>query len=107
MLRFWRHMFFLSLESHCVIAMRAVKLAGGGLSAVDEATRIIVEKFSATADLPRSLATRSPLMLTVVYRKMVRSNLRRLALSHSRSHLMQDAATGFRRRGRPGPFEDE
>jgi hypothetical protein len=67
----------------------------------------MVEKFSATADLSRSLATRSPLMLTVVYRKMVRSNLRRLALTNSRSHLMQDAAAGFRRRGRPGPLEDE
>jgi hypothetical protein len=102
MLRFWRHMLLLSLESHCVIAMRTVKLASGGISALDEASRILAEKFAATADLPRSLATRSPLILTVGYRKMVRSNLRRLTTNRSRPHLMQDPATGFRGRGRPG-----
>jgi hypothetical protein len=46
-------------------------------------------------------------MPTVVYRKPVRSNLRRLAMSQSRPYLMQDAATGFRRRGGPGPLEDQ
>ena len=83
MFRYWRHTLLLSLESHCVIAMRMIKLAGGGISALDEASHIMVEKAAATADIPRSLYTRSPLMLTVVYRKLVRGNLRRLAQSHS------------------------
>ena len=83
MFRYWRHTLLLSLESHCVITMRTIKLAGGGISALDEASRIVVEKAAATTDIPRALYARSPLMLTVVYRKLVRSNLRRLAQSHS------------------------
>ena len=79
MFRYWSHTLLLSLESHCVIAIRTIRLAGGGFSALDEASRIVVEKVAATTDVPRALYTRSPLMLTVTYRKLVRSNLRRLA----------------------------
>jgi hypothetical protein len=81
--RYWHHLLLLSLESHCVIAMRTIKLAGGGFSALDEASRIMVEKVAATTDIPRALYTRSPVMLTVTYRKLVRSNLRRLAMRRS------------------------
>ena len=82
MLRCWHHLILLSLESHRVIAIRTMRLASGGFSALDEASRIMVEKVAATTDIPRALYTRSPLMLTVTYRKLVRSNLRRLATRH-------------------------
>jgi len=62
--------------------LRTVRLAGGGASAIDEAWRILSEKTAATAEIPqRLLQTRSPLVLTVGYRKMVRQNLRRLSAS--------------------------
>jgi hypothetical protein len=82
--RYWRHLLLLSAESHCVMMLRAVRLAGGGASAVDEAWRILTEKAAATADIPqRVLETRSPLALAVGYRKMVRQNLRRLSAGES------------------------
>ena len=81
--RYWHHLLLLSLESHCVIAMRTIRLAGGGRSALDEASRIMVEKVAATTNIPRALYTGSPLMLTVTYRKLVRSNLRRLTMRRS------------------------
>ena len=83
MFRYWSHTLLLSLESHCVIAMRTIRLAGGGLPALDESSRMMVEKVAATTDIHRALCTRSPLMLTVTYRKLVRSNLRRLATNRS------------------------
>jgi hypothetical protein len=80
--RYWRHLLLLSAESHCVMMLRTVRLAGGGASAIDEAWRILSEKTAATAEIPqRLLQTRSPLVLTVGYRKMVRQNLRRLSAS--------------------------
>jgi hypothetical protein len=82
MFRYLRHLLLLSAESHCVMMLRAIKLAGGGACAMDEAWRILNEKAAATADIPqRLLETRSPLVLTVGYRKMVRQNLRRLSAS--------------------------
>lgn len=80
MLRYWRHLFLLSTESHRVILLRTIRLAGGGASALDEAWRIVAEKAAATADFPqRVLEGNSPLGLAVHYRKMVRGNLRRLS----------------------------
>ena len=81
MLRYWRHLLLLSIESHCVIAMRTIRLTSGGTLALDEAWHILTEKTSATAEIPHVLYTRSPLMLAVLYRKLVRSNLRRLSAS--------------------------
>jgi hypothetical protein len=79
MFRYWRHLWLLSIESHWVIAMRTIKLTSGGASALDEMLRIVVEKTAATAEIPQHLLyARSPLILAVGYRKMVRSNLRRL-----------------------------
>ena len=81
MFRYWRHLFLLSTESHCVMMLRALKLAGGGTSALDEAWRILAEKSAATAEIPRRvLDAQSPLTLAVDYRKMVRNNLRRLSV---------------------------
>lgn len=80
MFRYWRHLFLLTSESQCVIMLRTLELAKGGTSALDEAWRILVEKTAATADIPwRVLDARSPIELAVDYRKMVRSNLRRLS----------------------------
>lgn len=79
MFRYWRHLFLLSVESQCVIAMRTIKLSGGGSSALDEAWRILVEKTAATAEIPQHVVHgRSPLRQAVAYRKIVRNNLRRL-----------------------------
>jgi len=80
MFRYWRHLFLLSTESHCVMMLRTITLAGGGASALDEAWRIVTEKAAATTEIPqRVLEARSPLALAVGYRRMVRSNLRRLS----------------------------
>jgi len=80
MFRYWRHLFLLSAESHCVMILRTLKLARGGASAADEAWRILLEKAAATIEIPqRVLDTRSPLALAVDYRKRVRNNLRRLS----------------------------
>jgi hypothetical protein len=79
MFRAWRHLWLLSIESQYVVAMRAIKLASGGPPALDEAWRIVAEKSAATAEIPQHmLYARLPLALAVVYRKMVRTNLRRL-----------------------------
>jgi len=51
-------------------------------SALDEAWHILAEKTTATAEIPHMLFTRSPLMLALAYRKLVRSNLRRLSARH-------------------------
>jgi len=80
MFRYWRHLFLLSTESHCVMMLRTIKLSRGGASALDEAWRILAEKTTATAEIPqRVFKAKSPLGLAVDYRKMVRSNLRRLS----------------------------
>jgi hypothetical protein len=80
MFRCWRHLLLLSIESQCVITMRTINLMGGGPTALDEALRIVVEKTAATAEIPEHLLLgRSPLRLAVAYRKIVRSNLRRLS----------------------------
>ena len=85
MFRYWRHLFLLSAESHCVIMLRTITLARGGALAVDEAWRIVTEKAAATAEIPqRMLEARSPLVLAVGYRKMVRHNLRRLSVRSTR-----------------------
>jgi hypothetical protein len=82
MFRYWRHLFLLSLESHCVILLRANKLTGGGTLALDEALRIVVEKSLATAELHQHvLRARSPLFLAITYRRLVRNNMRRLTTS--------------------------
>jgi hypothetical protein len=84
MFRYWRHLLLLSIESHCVITMRTIKLTRGGASALDEAWRILVEKVAATAEIPQHmLNARSPLVLAVNYRKTVRANLRRLSARHN------------------------
>lgn len=79
MLRYWRHLFSLAVESQYVVALRLTRLIEGGPSAIDEARRILLEKSAASAELPLHLIQgRSALWLTVSYRKTVRTNLRRL-----------------------------
>ncbi|HET7886512.1 MAG TPA: hypothetical protein VFL62_09830 [Bradyrhizobium sp.] len=84
MFRYWRHLLLLSAESQCVMMLRTLKLAAGGTSALDEAWHILNEKTAATAEIPQHmLGAKSPLELTVDYRRMVRSNLRRLLVQSS------------------------
>ena len=78
MFKYWHHVLLLSIESHCVITMRTIKLASGGTSAFNETWHILAEKTTATAEIPHMLYTRSPLLLVVAYRKLVKSNLPRL-----------------------------
>ena len=62
MFRYWRYLFLLATESHCVMMLRTITLARGGTSAIDEAWRILTEKAAATDEIPqRVLAARSPL----------------------------------------------
>ena len=83
MIRLWGHLSMLSLESSRVIWLRSLKLAFGGPSAITEAIHILSEKTVATGELPIHLANgKSPLALTVGYRRAVRANLKRLRGQH-------------------------
>lgn len=80
MFKFWYDATMLSVESQHVIGLRLMKLAGGGKNAQAEASRMVMEKFSA------SIAAATTLMCggsgqTVLaeVRKKVRSNSRRLS----------------------------
>lgn len=79
MIRFWCHLSMLSIESSRVIWLRSLRLTLGGPSAITEAVHILSEKTVATGELPIHLAKgKSPLALTVAYRRAVRANLNRL-----------------------------
>ena len=79
MIRFWRHVAMLSIESSGVIWLRSLKLTLGGPAAVTEAAVILFEKAAAAGELPIHLANgKTPLEMTVAYRRAVRANLNRL-----------------------------
>ena len=44
MTRYWRYVLMFSIESSCVVVWRTMKLASGGMPALDEACRIVTEK---------------------------------------------------------------
>jgi hypothetical protein len=72
-------MAMLSIESSGVIWLRSLKLTLGGPSAIIEAALIVSEKTIATGELPMHLANgKTPLAMTVAYRRAVRANLNRL-----------------------------
>ena len=76
----WHHALTFSTEAGCVIVLRAVKLSGGGLPAVDEAWRIVTEKTIAMGETSvRAMQGKRPLALVFAYRRAVRNNLRRLS----------------------------
>jgi hypothetical protein len=80
MTRYWRYVLMFSVESGCVIVLRTMKLASGGLPALDEACRIVTEKAVAMGETSvRAARGKWPLTMALDYRRTVRSNLRRLS----------------------------
>jgi hypothetical protein len=80
MIRYWRHLLMFSTESSCVIILRTMKLASGGIPALDEACRILTEKGVAMGETSvRAVRGKWPLTMALAYRRTVRSNLRRLS----------------------------
>jgi len=80
MIGFWRHLLMFSTESGCVIVLRTIKLASGGLPALDEACRILTEKGVAMGESSvRAARGKWPLAMAFAYRGTVRENLRRLS----------------------------
>ncbi len=74
----------LGLEASAVIAMRMMKMAGGGPAAAAEARRAVTEKVASGLTLPGKLlsarSAHSAATKTLAhYRRKVRANRRRLA----------------------------
>jgi hypothetical protein len=44
MIRYWHYLLMFSTESSCVVILRTMKLATGGVPALDESCRILTEK---------------------------------------------------------------
>ena len=69
----------LASESQRVIALRLMKLAGGGRAAEREARRMVLEKVEAATDAATALAFgASPADIVRDYRRRVSANVRRL-----------------------------
>jgi hypothetical protein len=80
MFKFWYDATMLSLESQHVIGLRLMKLAGGGKNAQAEASRMVMEKFSASVAAATTLMCGgSGQTVLAEVRKKVRSNSRRLS----------------------------
>jgi hypothetical protein len=80
MTRYWRYVLMFSIESSCVVVLRTMKLASGGVPALDEACRIVTEKAVAMGETSvRAARGKWPLAMALAYRRAVRSNLRRLS----------------------------
>jgi hypothetical protein len=76
----WLDVMMLAAESQAVIALRMMKLAGGGTAAGEEAQRMTLEKVAAMAEAgARLMAGGSPESVVKGYRRKVRANLRRLS----------------------------
>jgi hypothetical protein len=79
-IRHWGHLLMFSAECSCVIVLRTMKLAGGGLPALDEAARVLTEKAVAMGEMSvRAAQGKWPLPMALAYRRTVRNNLRRLS----------------------------
>ena len=73
-------MMLLAAESQTVIALRMMKLAGGGAAAGREAQRMTTEKVTAMAEAGVRLMTGASADSVVSdYRRKVRANIRRLS----------------------------
>ncbi len=80
MFRIWTDMALLTAESQEVVGLRMMKLAAGGMPAIDEANRMIVEKVLEAQKSAISLLTgASPDSVVRAYRGKVRANARRLS----------------------------
>jgi hypothetical protein len=58
MTRYWRYVLMFSIESSCVVVLRTMKLASGGVPAFDEACRIVTEKAVAMGETSVRARTR-------------------------------------------------
>ena len=72
----WLDWVMLAAESQQVIALRMMKLAGGGAAAQAEAQRMAMEKITAMTEAGVKLMTGGDVV--GLYRAKVRSNIRRL-----------------------------
>jgi hypothetical protein len=62
--KLWHRALTFSAEAGCVIVLRAVKLSGGGMPAVDEAWQIVTEKTIAMGETSvRAMQGKRPLAL--------------------------------------------
>jgi hypothetical protein len=79
--------FWLGAEASQVVALRMMKLAGGGAGAAAEAQRMVAEKVSAAMAAQTELALGAmsgsphagPTKAVALYRRKVRANRRRLS----------------------------
>jgi hypothetical protein len=80
MFRPWYQLTMLAIESQTVVALRLMKLAGGGTAAADEARRMVTEKISTGALAATTIFTGGGVDKAIKQtRRQVRSNARRLS----------------------------
>jgi hypothetical protein len=82
MFKFWHDAAMLSFEAQQVIALRMMKLAGGGKLARAEASRMVAEKVAESMGAAMTLMTGgSGEVVMASVRRRVRANSRRLSRS--------------------------
>lgn len=82
MFKFWYHAAMLSLESQRVIALRMMKIAGGGTNAQTEASMMLTEKIAESMAVAATMLRGGTGQAVVAQvRRRVRSNSRRLSRS--------------------------
>lgn len=75
----WYQLTMLAIESQTVIALRLMKLSGGGTEAADEVRRMVSEKVSAGASAATTILTGGGLDKAIKNtRRHVRRNAKRL-----------------------------
>jgi hypothetical protein len=80
MYKSWHNWTMLAIESQQVIALRMMRMAGGGPKAQREANRLVAEKLTAaTHATTRLMMGDTPDKVVRAYRTRVRRNARRLS----------------------------
>lgn len=78
--KFYSDIVAANLEAQRVIALRLMKLAGGGPAAQKEAQKMVNEKIAASLEAAKTLARGgSPQTVLKHYRTIMKANARRLA----------------------------
>lgn len=79
MLHPWQSVVLLALESHYVVALRLIRIAGGGTLALTEANLMLTEKLDACVEAGATLMTGGTMVAVVArYRQHVAANTQRL-----------------------------
>jgi len=79
----WQSIALLALESNCVIALRLMRLAGGGNLALNEANLMLSEKVDACVEAGSTLMGGGTMVAVVArYRQHVAANSKRLLNRH-------------------------